>query len=249
MDPGEPTVPPSRFGPLPGRTPYPFRSLRGQVDVNPYVGRIHELKPWVVLAEEAETSREHWRAQCGLGDEAPLHLEIGPGSGHFLTALAARERHAAVVGVEIRFKRVWLTADKARAQGLDHVRVVHHHAGYLDQFVGDGEVSALWVSHPDPWPKERHEKNRILQPSVVALWRSLLAPGGIVTLKTDHPPYGPLALALFADGWDEVGYTADLHASADPFARAYLAENIETSYERKKRAEGCAITVARFARR
>jgi len=230
-----------------------FKSARGRSDLNPYVDRLKEHGAWVVTSEEAEQQRGNWRSLIGKGEAAALLLEIGPGNGFFFHTLASRFPEAAVVGVEIRFKRVWMTANKAREAGIDNFRVIHHHSGYLDLLFEEREIDAVFVNHPDPWPKERHHKHRLLQPSFAASLKRLLKPGGEVWIKSDFSPYGALARAVFGSSpWQELAYSEDLHGGeaglleeAPTGARFWCADS-ETNYERKSRKKGETIMVAGY---
>jgi len=230
-----------------------FKSSRGRSDLNPYVDRLKEHGSWVLTAEAAEQQRGNWRKLIGKDEGAALLLEIGPGNGFFFHTLASRFPEAAVVGVEIRFKRVWMTANKAREAGVDNFRVIHHHSGYLDLLFAERELDAVFVNHPDPWPKERHHKHRLLQASFAESLSRFLKPGGEVWIKSDFSPYGPLAREVFGSApWQELTYSEDLHGSgaelldsAPPGARFWCADS-ETNYERKSRKKGETIMVAGY---
>lgn len=233
-----------------------FRSDRGRADLNPYVDRIHEYAPWAMTAEQAEEVRGGWRAQVGATADAPLLLEIGPGNGFFFRELCRRHADAAVVGIEIRFKRVWLTARKARQEGLENFRVLHHHACHLEDLFEAGELSAVHVNHPDPWPKDRHHKNRLLSPAFRERLERLLQVGGEFWLKSDFEPYGPLVQELMAsDGWQQIAFSADLHGpdgealrAAPPAHSRWWEADIVTNYERKSLEQGRRILLAGYRR-
>jgi tRNA (guanine-N7-)-methyltransferase len=235
------------------RTRFRFSSDKGRADLNPYVDRLGEHGSWVLTASDAEAQRGNWRSLIGCGEDAPLLLEIGPGNGFFFRDLAARFSSAAVLAVEIRFKRVWMTADKARRAGVENFRVIHHHSGYLDLLFAPGELDAVFVNHPDPWPKERHHKHRLLQPSFAEGLSRFLAPGGEVWIKSDFSPFGPLARQVFgAEPWQELAYTDDLHGSSTqlrsraPEAARFWCADTQTNYERKSRRKGETIMLAGY---
>ena len=243
-----PTVPESEFGRIPGRLRAGFSSDRGRSDVNPYVDRIQELRPWVVVGEEAAGFKGRWRAEIGVDDDAPLILEIGPGNGFFFRDLVASQPDAGFVGVEIRFKRVWMTAKKASDRGLSNFRVMHQSFGYLDTYFAAGELDGVYINHPDPWPKDRHHKHRLLQPTFAAMLASRLKAGGFVQVQSDFAPYGPLSTAVFdSEMWEREAYTADLHGEHGD-AEALRVGHIPTNYERKKVAIGEPIFVGRWRR-
>ena len=244
-----PLIPDSEYGRIPGRLRAGFSSERGRAEVNPFVDRIQELRPWVVVGEEAATFKGGWRAQIGVAADAPLILEIGPGNGFFFRDLVAAQPDAGFVGVEIRFKRVWMTAKKALDRGLSNFRVMHQSFGYLDTYFGAGELTGVYINHPDPWPKDRHHKHRLLQPTFAAMLASRLAPGGSVQVQSDFAPYGPLACAVFdTELWERVAFTPDLHGGDDADSALLRVDHIATNYENKKVAIGEPIMVGRWRR-
>lgn len=222
-----------------------FSSSVGRSQVNPYVERLSDFAPISLSAEEGETRRGRWREEMGLPSDAGLYLEVGPGNGFFFRDLSGQHPDAGVLGVEIRFKRVWLTAKKAREAGREHVRVVHHDADFLQDLIAPGELDRIYLNHPDPWPKDKHAKHRLLQVPFVGVLRGLLREGGEFWLKSDHEPYGPLARELFVPpAWSEIAFTPDLHGQEGPL----LTTNIMTNYERKSLAKGARILVAGYRR-
>ena len=231
--------------PIPGRRSR-LRSDTGRGDINPYVLRISEFGPIVKTAEESEALSGLWRQEMALPESAPLLLEIGPGNGFFFRDLAGLMPDAGLIGMEIRFKRVWMTAKKATEAGRTNIRVVHHHAAWLGRVFAPVELDRIYLNHPDPWPKDRHHKHRLLQVPFVALLRGLLKPGGEFWIKSDFAPYGPLARELFAEPfWEEIGWTDDLYATPGPL----LDGNIRTNYERKSLERGAKILKAGYRRR
>jgi tRNA (guanine-N7-)-methyltransferase len=231
---------------------FEFRSERGRSEFNPYVEKINEFAPYTVHAEGSSSFKGQWREE--IGTTGPLILEIGPGNGFFFREACERFSDAGLVGLEIRFKRVWLTANKARLAGLTNFRVVHHHSGYLGDVFAPDELDCVVINHPDPWPKDRHHKHRLLQPSFGALLAELVKPGGEVWVQSDFTPYGPLAQDVFGtEAWSNIAYTDDLHGDdqqllAHPPACRFWAADIETNYEKKSRKKGETIVLAGYRR-
>jgi tRNA (guanine-N7-)-methyltransferase len=236
--------------PNPAEFGFVFSSARGRADHNPYVEKMREYSPWALATDEAEEQKGQWREALGLASDAPLILEIGPGNGFFFREAKKRFDSAGLIGIEIRFKRVWLTARKAISEGLDHFRVVHHHAGHLPRLFAPGELSAVFANHPDPWPKDRHHKHRLLSDHFRSNLETCLAPGGEFWLKSDFSDYGPIAQSLFeTERWDPLGFSDDLHAGGVSLAteapeRAHFwAADIVTNYEQKHIKLGSKILV------
>ena len=234
--------------PSPAEFGFVFSSSRGRADHNPYVEKIREYHPWALATDEAEQHQGKWRQALGIDADAPLLLEIGPGNGFFFREVKRRFPEAGLIGIEIRFKRVWLTARKAIADGLDTFRVVHHHASHLPRLFGPGELSAVFANHPDPWPKDRHHKHRLLSEHFRTNLEGCLEDGGEFWLKSDFEDYGPLARSLFStERWESLAFTPDLHGNDVPLANEapdgtrFWASDLVTNYERKHIALGSKI--------
>ena len=155
-------------------------------EVNPYLLEHRQLAPIAIPADEGWAHRGAW-ASC-FGREAPLHLEIGSGNGFFLAALAKRHPEWNILGVEIRYKRIVLCAKKVMKANLSNARILRYHAAHLDDILTPGSLHGLYVNHPDPWPKERHERNRLISAWFLEDVALYLVEGGHLRLKSDHKP-------------------------------------------------------------
>ena len=131
----------------------------------------------------------------------PLVLEIGSGMGETTAAIAAAHPEADFVAVEVHGPGVGSLLNRIEAGGLKNLRVIRHDAvEVLERMVGDGSLAAVHVFFPDPWPKKRHHKRRLLQPAFAALIAKKLSPGGIVHLATDVPDYADHMATVFSGG-------------------------------------------------
>ena len=116
-------------------------------------------------------------------------LEIGFGRGEFLLELARESPEVGHVGVEVSWKRVLKMARRLARSELRNVRLVHATGeGVLPAF-GPGSLDAVWINFPDPWPKKRHHRRRLVKPDLVAALADRLRPGGRLHVATDHPAY------------------------------------------------------------
>ena len=125
-----------------------------------------------------------------FGNDHPVELEIGSGKGTFLTEQAKARPEVNFFGIEWA-RWFWRYAsDRLRRNGCLNARTVRAEAGYfLAEFVPPGSVSVLHVYFPDPWPKARHHKRRLIQPKFMPLVERVLAPGGRLQVVTDHQGY------------------------------------------------------------
>ena len=131
--------------------------------------------------------------------KAPLILEIGSGMGETTAAIAAAHPEADFIAVEVHGPGVGSLLKRIEAQGLTNVRVIRHDAvEVLEKMIPEGALAALHVFFPDPWPKKRHHKRRLVQPSFVSLVKDKLAVGGVVHLGTDWVEYADQIEALFS---------------------------------------------------
>jgi tRNA (guanine-N7-)-methyltransferase len=129
----------------------------------------------------------------------PLELELGAGDGGFLAAWAAAQSKHNFIGVERLLGRLRKLDRKATRTGLTNLRGLRIEAGYfLRYLVPPGSVSALHVYFPDPWPKRKHWRHRLVNDAFPALAERVLTPGGTVYLRTDHAEYFDQMIRVFA---------------------------------------------------
>lgn len=125
-----------------------------------------------------------------FGNPRPVELELGCGDGSFLLQWAARNPDRNFLGVERLKGRVTKIDRKGRRAGLANLRGLRLEATYvLEWMIPAGSLAAIHVYFPDPWPKTRHHKRRLIQAPFTELAARALAPGGVLYLRTDHVEY------------------------------------------------------------
>ena len=131
-----------------------------------------------------------------FGRQAPVTLEIGFGNGETLVALASAHPERNFFGLEVHPPGVGHLLLRCEAEGLHNVRVICDDAvQVLQRRVSDASLDELLLYFPDPWPKKRHHKRRIVQPAFVELVARKLRPGGVLRMATDWQPYAEHMLA------------------------------------------------------
>jgi tRNA (guanine-N7-)-methyltransferase len=134
------------------------------------------------------------------GRDAPSVLEIGFGTGETTAAMAAADPGRDYLAVEVHTPGIGNLLALVRELGLTNVRVAHGDALELVHRLAPASLDAVHVFFPDPWPKARHHKRRLIQPGNVRLLRERLRPGGVLHCATDWPDYAAaMAEALEAD--------------------------------------------------
>lgn len=132
-----------------------------------------------------------------FGRTAPVTFEIGFGNGESLVALALAHPERDFIGLEVHRPGVGHLMLRCESAGLANVRVVCQDAiEILQQHVADGALDEVLLYFPDPWPKKRHHKRRIVQPGFTELVARRLGPAGILRMATDWQPYAEHMLAV-----------------------------------------------------
>ena len=171
-------------------------------------------------------------------------LEIGFGRAEFILEQAEARPDSFFLGVEVSRKRVAKAAKRAVRFGLSNLRLVASPAEYLvDRVLPAGCVEECWINFPDPWPKKRHFKRRLFQPSFVKQLARVLVPGAQLHAATDHAGYAEWIHEVL----DAVPELENEYAPSRWSAEA--PDRITTAYEREWRALGRSIAYFRYRRR
>lgn len=131
--------------------------------------------------------------------QAPLVVEIGFGMGDATAGIAAAEPQHDFLGIEVYPAGIGALLMRIEARQLTNVRIIQHDAvEVFRDMIAPGSLARVQVFFPDPWPKKRHHKRRLIQPPFVALLASRLRPGGVVHCATDWEPYAQQMLEVLS---------------------------------------------------
>lgn len=184
-----------------------------------------------VIPEKAVDAPDFDLAQA-FGRRAPLVVEIGCGVGEATGVLAAARPDVDVLALEVWVPGVAASLAEVAAAGACNVRFCSVDAVWsLENLVAPGGLEELWTFFPDPWPKARHHKRRLVQPGFAALVASRLRPGGVWRLATDWAPYAEHMVA-----------TLDAEPGLEGGRVERWADRPVTKFERKGLEVGRAIT-------
>ncbi len=161
----------------------------------------------------------------------PLEVDLGSGDGTFIAQYAQRHPDRNFLAVERLLGRLRKIDRKGLRAGLANLRLVRIEASYLLEYLlPPASVHALHVYFPDPWPKRKHRKNRLVNPRFTELAAQVLTPGGTVYLRTDDPDYFAQMTAVFAANANFfLGETpAELSGVLTDFEKDFLEKGVRT---------------------
>lgn len=201
--------------------------------------------------------RGKWNGEV-FAASAPIVLELGCGRGEYTVGLAKADPARNFVGVDIKGARLWAGAKTVEEEQIPNAAFLRTEIENIESFFSPGEVDELWITFPDPQmqkPRKRLTSTRFLQ-----LYRSLLRPGGVISLKTDSPflyEYTRRLVALngfevLVDNSDiysessEISENSENSESSENFARLSQARAIRTYYEQQWLSRGKSIKLLSF---
>lgn len=173
-----------------------------------------------------------------------LEVDIGFGRGEFLIDRATKDPTRAFVGIERSFKRTLKMARRLARLGIGNVRLAETSAEEgIHRLFREASIECAWINFPDPWPKGRHARRRLVQAPFIRDLALRLVPGGLVHLATDDPAY--------AQQMDEVLAAEPLleNVYAPESCRKEITGRIATAYELEWQALGRSFHYFAYRRR
>lgn len=189
-------------------------------EVNPYVEMMYsEFKDWS-FDESASANRGFWRQRVfDCVDETALDLEIGTGNGTHFAQLTKHHPERVFVGLELKYKTLVQSIRRSLRQGCTNGRMARYRAEGVTELFSPDEVNNVYIHFPDPWPKKRHHKNRLIQADFLRNLYSVMRPGGLVEFKTDDYDYFKWAMSFFRQS---------------PFVIRFFSEDLHQSFRKDK---------------
>jgi len=148
-----------------------------QNEVNPNV--VQEGKPIF------EQVKGQWNT-LQFANNQPLVVELACGRGEFTLGLGRQYPNQNFIGVDIKGSRIWKGSSTATAEGIHNVAFLRIQIQQLQDFFAPGEISELWITFPDPFPRDGDEKRRLTSPKFLEMYKQLVKAGGLIHFKTDN---------------------------------------------------------------
>ncbi|HEY8402461.1 MAG TPA: tRNA (guanosine(46)-N7)-methyltransferase TrmB [Cytophagaceae bacterium] len=180
-----------------------------------------------------------------FGNNNPIVLEVGCGRGEYTTGLAQAIPGKNFVGVDIKGSRIWKGSTVAYENNLLNAAFLRIYIQNIEDFFTNGEVSEVWITFPDPRPKDRDEKRRLTSPRFLQMYYNLMGGKGIINLKTDNKGLYEYTMEVLKTPPFKIKnliHTDDLYNSE--FLSYHY--NIQTTYEKKFLQKGMNIHYIRF---
>jgi tRNA (guanine-N7-)-methyltransferase len=188
---------------------------------------LRDQAPWLLVeSDESLDLAEIW------GAGTPVILEIGFGNGEATAQMAGADPETGILALDIHTPGVGNLLDLIAQRGLTNVRVMEADAiSVLSTMIGPGSLTGVRSYFPDPWPKPRHHKRRLVQPAIMGLVASRLVLGGCWHLATDWAEYADSIQDLFAAdaGWSGGVLTRPAWRPETKFERRALREGRHTT--------------------
>lgn len=141
-------------------------------------------------------------------------IELGAGTAQVSVQLAKSHSDKSYLAIDVKADRLQTGARRALAEKLDNIQFLRAHADQLETLVYPHSVETIWLTFPDPFPKDRHAKHRLTHPRFLAIYQTILVPKGQLIFKTDSEALFDWSLEqLEENNWTVKSITRDLHSS------------------------------------
>jgi tRNA (guanine-N7-)-methyltransferase len=206
----------------------------------------NEVNPNVVQAGKPifDQIKGQWNAVQFANDQ-PLVVELACGRGEFTLGLGRQYPNQNFIGVDIKGSRIWKGSSSATAEGIHTVAFLRTQIQQLQDFFAAGEISELWITFPDPFPRDGDEKRRLTSPKFLEMYKQLVKTGGLIHFKTDNTGLYEYTDLVLNDRPD-----CQIHYNTADFYESELRDahhGIKTRYEKIFSDKGEKIKYIQFS--
>ena len=173
----------------------------------------------------------------------PIILELGCGKGEYTVGLARKYPDMNFIGVDIKGARMWRGLKTANEENLINFAFIRTRINLVHLCFGENEVSEIWITFPDPHPKEIRTRKRLTSPMFLSLYKKFMKPGAIIHLKTDNIIFLEYTLDIIKEaGHEKLFLTYDVYNEG----LNNEVDQIQTYYENKWLNHGTKIKYLKF---
>ncbi|MBZ5858957.1 tRNA (guanosine(46)-N7)-methyltransferase TrmB [Flavihumibacter profundi] len=147
--------------------------------------RFEAIKGFSNVLQNPPGMQGQWHKQ--FGNRNPITLELACGKGEYTVGLSALYPERNFVGVDVKGNRLYVGAKQCIAANRHNAAFLRTKIDQIADYFGEGEISEIWITFPDPQLRRSHAKKRLTHPKFLRLYQQFLVPGGLIHLKTDSP--------------------------------------------------------------
>jgi|GEM_PF-792541 len=202
---------------------------------NPYIERITTI-PEILQNEDIFAKKGKWHEY--FGDSFPMHLEIGTGWGGFFADQCLKYPHVNHIGMEIKYKRLFKTREKAHQAGNNNFVILKAFGQQIADIFAPDELTQTCILFPDPWHNKKHrKKHKLVQEDFLSKLFFCTKPGGLLHIKTDHEEYFSQMLEAFSSTqWKNIftdhdfEYIPETHTKRTEFEQLFRQKSLPIHY-------------------
>ncbi|KUK67570.1 MAG: tRNA (guanine-N(7)-)-methyltransferase [candidate division WS6 bacterium 36_33] len=173
-------------------------------------------------------------------------LELGCGKGEYTVQLAKRYPEKIFIGVDIQGERIWKGAKQAIEENLPNVYFLRVQIENIQEYIPKKSITEIWLTFPDPFPKDRQVKKRLTSPRFLDIYKKILKKGGVINLKTDSQGLYEYTLRQVVEGGLKIEKDCrDIYSEGN----IENVTDIQTTFEKKHLEKGKKIKYLRFVLR
>jgi len=199
--------------------------------------------PQLIGKDNVETDLKGIWGEQHFKNSNPITLELACGGGEYTVALARKYPNRNFIGVDIKGARIYKGAKIALAEGLDNAAFLRTRIEIIETFIGQEEISEIWITFPDPFLKDSKSNRRLSSSAFLKRYKNILKKDHLIHLKTDSTPLYDFTLESIEEYGAELLYqNNDIYQGETPFEEL----DFKTFYELKHLANDLKIKYIRF---